>query len=81
MSYNNRGNAYSSRKQYDLAIADFSKAAELDPKDFISYINRADAYSDIGQIALAVKDLNLVIEQSDNPNFVKIARDKLGKLK
>ena len=35
-AYNNRGIAYIGRQQYDLAIADFNKAIELDPKKWQS---------------------------------------------
>ena len=31
-AYNNRGIAYTWKKQFDLAIADFNKAIELDPQ-------------------------------------------------
>jgi len=42
--YNNRGNAYWCKHDYDRAIADFGQAIRLDPKDVVAYLNRGDAY-------------------------------------
>jgi len=33
LAYYNRGNAFSSKNQYELAIDDYTKAIELDPKN------------------------------------------------
>lgn len=37
--FNNRGNAYSDKNDYDRAIADFSQAIRLDPKYALSLIH------------------------------------------
>ena len=37
--YNNRGSTYRAFKQYDLALADYDRALELDPNDALAYLN------------------------------------------
>lgn len=39
-----RGNAHSNKGQYDQAIADFSKAVEINPRFAEAYYNRGNAY-------------------------------------
>lgn len=43
-------------KDYDKAIEDYSKAINLNPKDFSIYKNRAFAYRAIGEIQKAEED-------------------------
>jgi len=44
-AYNNRGMTYYKQKAYDKAIADFTKAIELNPDLAVAYNNRAHAYN------------------------------------
>ena len=48
--------------QHDLAIADYTKAVELNPKDQQTYFLRGLAYDKIGQDELAIADFTKVIE-------------------
>jgi tetratricopeptide (TPR) repeat protein len=57
-----RGNAYLNKGQYDLAMADFNKAIEIDPKFAKAYNNRGDAYEKKGQYDLAIADFTKAIE-------------------
>lgn len=57
-----RGFTYLAKNQYDLAIADFTKAIELDPNGLIAYYNRGVAYLDMGSYDLAIADFTEVIE-------------------
>jgi lipoprotein NlpI len=43
MAYNNRGNVWLDKKEYDKAIADYGEAVRLDPKDAAAYNNRGSA--------------------------------------
>ena len=43
-TYITRGTAYLKNNNYDLAIADFSKAIELEPETLLAYKNRGIAY-------------------------------------
>jgi tetratricopeptide (TPR) repeat protein len=54
--FSNRGNDYLEKKKYDSAIADYTKAIELNPKDAIAFHNRGGAYFNKEKYALAVAD-------------------------
>ena len=56
--YNNRGWAYRDQGELDKAIADFTKAIELDPTYAVAYNNRGFVYHDQG-----TKPLLIVIRQ------------------
>ncbi len=64
--YVTSGQEYFNKGQYDLAIIDFSKAIELNPRDAGIYGWRGAAYNRKGQYDLAIIDLNTAIEL--NPN-------------
>jgi tetratricopeptide (TPR) repeat protein len=72
-AYNNRGIAYTWKKQYDLAIADFNKAIELDPNNGKAYNNRAIVYSYQGETDKARQDLHKAqsLGIAVNPDFLK----------
>ena len=61
-AYNNRGIAYSEQGEFEKAIADLTKAIELDPTDAPAYKNRGDAYWQEGELDKATADYNKVIE-------------------
>ena len=61
-AYNNRGYAYGHKGDYDRAIADFSKAIELDPKDAETYFNRGYAYGHKGDYDRAIADFSKALE-------------------
>ena len=48
-TYITRGIAYGKNGEYDLAIADFSKAIELEPETLIAYKHRGVAYYNKGR--------------------------------
>ena len=52
----NRGILHFTSKNYDQAIADLSKAIQLDPSKPLSYTERAKAYRKLGKTALADAD-------------------------
>ena len=61
-AYFNRGNAYSDKKNYPAAIANYGKALELQPDNAGIYYNRGRAYRLNGQPDLAVASYNKAIE-------------------
>ena len=61
-AYNNRGDAYHNRSEFDLAIADYDKAIELDPDFHSPYNNRGNAYRNKRQFNRAINDYNMAIE-------------------
>ncbi|MCK9614058.1 MAG: tetratricopeptide repeat protein [Candidatus Omnitrophica bacterium] len=54
-------------KNYDEAIAKFTKAIEMDPGLYVAYNGRGAAYCEKGNFNLAIVDLNKAIEI--NPNY------------
>jgi tetratricopeptide (TPR) repeat protein len=61
-AYRNRGIANAVKKDYDQAIADFSKAIELNPKDVAAYNARAAVYTNKGDYQHAVADVTKAVE-------------------
>jgi len=60
-AYNNRGNAYYAKKDYDHAIADYTEAIRLDPKYALAHINRGNAYKVKGDYDRAIEDYSEAI--------------------
>lgn len=56
VAYNDRGNAYSAKGDFDRAIADYSAAIRLDPKYAAAYGNRGNANSAEGRFDRAIAD-------------------------
>ena len=65
-AYTKRGSAYAERDQFDLAIADYTRAIELNPRHAEAYNNRGFAHYMMDQFDLAIADYTRAIEL--NPN-------------
>jgi tetratricopeptide (TPR) repeat protein len=61
-AYINRGNAWFSKSDYDKAIADFTKAIEIDPKDADAHYNRGVAWQRKSDYNKAIADFTKAIE-------------------
>ncbi len=61
VAYNNRGNEYKTREQFDLAIPDLTKAIELKPDYMEPYAILGDIYRQQGKYELAMTNLNKAI--------------------
>ena len=79
--YSNRGNVYRMRKQYELAISDYSKSLELNPDNLSvlyaranTYYARANTYMDNNNFEMAVSDYSKIIEKK--PSFSDIYFDR-----
>ncbi|MCX6251086.1 MAG: tetratricopeptide repeat protein [Bacteroidetes bacterium] len=66
VAYYNRGTAWDELKQWDRAIADFSKAIEINPKLTDAYYNRGNTYNNLGQWERSITDFSKVIEIDPN---------------
>jgi tetratricopeptide (TPR) repeat protein len=64
-------------KDYDLAIADYTKCIELDPS-IEHYAARANAYSLIGDFARSITDYTFILANDDNPDTIADARLSRG---
>jgi len=60
--YFNRGDAYDAKGNSDLAIQDYTKALEFDPKFAAAYNNRGLAYFNEGKSDLAIQDFTKALE-------------------
>ena len=65
--YNSRGNGRQAKGDLDGAIADFTKAIEINPDYAIAYNNRGQALRAKGDLAGAIADFSTAIELT--PNF------------
>jgi len=61
IAYYNRGNARAGKKEWDLAIADYTEAARLDPSDAAIWNNRGITYAQLQQFDQALSDLSEAI--------------------
>ncbi len=67
-----RGAIYAMRKLYDVALAEFNMAIELQPDYALAYFNRGVIYYYQGRTALANADFRKVIELA--PGFPEAAK-------
>ena len=81
--FQNRGNANFVKGEPDLAIADYSKAIELNPNDVSTYLSRALAYFSKQSYDLAATDYGKALEISpDAKTYLKRGEsyEKLGEI-
>ncbi|MGI8554926.1 MAG: TonB family protein [Pyrinomonadaceae bacterium] len=80
--YQKRADAHMVKGEYDLAVLDYTKVIELNPKDASSYISRGLSYYNKKSYDLAVSDYNRGIELSPNESIAYFNRgvsyEKLG---
>ena len=60
-AYNNRGNAFAAKGQYDLAIKDYDESIKHNPKTALAFNNRGVAYGKKGDYARAISDFTAAI--------------------
>ncbi len=84
-TYSERGTLKDEKGDFDGAIADYTRAIELDPKFSQAYYNRGLAKKHKGDMDGAIADYDRVIEMNpDNPKFARaycdrgVARRKKG---
>lgn len=65
--YNNRGNLYTLRYHYEMALKDYDRALSLNGKSPLYHFNRGNALDDMGDYRGAIKDYNEAIAL--NPEY------------
>lgn len=82
--YQKRADANIGKGEYDLAIVDYNKAIELNPKSVPAYFNRARAFYFKRDFAGAVESYSKVIELTPDDSLVfynrGVAYEKMGDL-
>src|ERR1700757_5128800 len=66
IAYNNRGNAYAAKRDYDRAIEDFDQSIKLNPTYIKPFNNRGVAYLKKGEYDLAIKAFDEAIKLNSN---------------
>ena len=61
IAYNNRGNGYADKKQYERALPDYDHALRLSPDYSVGFRNRGLAYNGLKQYDKAISDYNEAI--------------------
>ena len=61
IAYNNRGNAYTDKGEYELAIQDYDESIKLNPNYAKPFNNRGVAYQKKGDYDRAIKDFDAAI--------------------
>jgi tetratricopeptide (TPR) repeat protein len=74
VAYNNRGQAYAGIRQFNLAIADYTKAIETDARYAEAYVNRALSRVENGEYDLAIADSNTALRIEPSSGFAYLAR-------
>ena len=64
--YNNRGNAYTSKGQYELAIQDYDELIKFNPNYAKPFNNRGVAYQKKGEYDRAIEDFDAAINLDPN---------------
>ena len=73
-AYGQRAQLYAKKKQYNLAVTDFSKIIEMMPDNPRAYAGRGFTYSRSGEHEKAISDLNRAIELEPNAPPFALAR-------
>jgi lipoprotein NlpI len=68
-AYLNRGYYFTSKRQYDEAISDYTKALEINPRYIEAYNNRGLACASKGQYDNAISDYNEALKI--NPRYIE----------
>ena len=65
-----RASIYANKREYNLALSDFTKTIEEDPDEIIAYYGRGTIYGISGEHDLAVKDYTKALEL--DPEFAQV---------
>ncbi|HXX57152.1 MAG TPA: tetratricopeptide repeat protein [Thermodesulfovibrionales bacterium] len=59
--YRNRAQAFSYRRQFAMAVTDYTAAINLNPRSYEAFLNRGMAYSEMGHFDRAIADFDEAI--------------------
>jgi lipoprotein NlpI len=72
-----RGNAYATKGQYDLAIADFDQAITINPNEAITFRARGSVYLTQGRYERAIVDFDIAISRDPNDAAAFVLRSSI----
>jgi tetratricopeptide (TPR) repeat protein len=78
LAHNNRGRWYVEKKEPDKAIADFTRAIELDPKMAEAYSGRAVVHFRAGRKEQAIADFRKTLDYNPNDGLARELLRSLG---
>jgi tetratricopeptide (TPR) repeat protein len=76
-AHNARGVAYAKKRDYDRAIADYTRAVRLDPQDGYGFFHRGEAFHDTGDYGRAITDLSQAIALKVEADAAKVSEAAL----
>ena len=74
MAFNSRGAAYRAKDDIDRAIADYSEAIRLDPKDAMAFVGRGGVLSSKGDYDRAITDYTEAVRLNPKSSMAYFAR-------
>ena len=81
LAYGERGHAHFALGRFDLAVADYSEAIELNAAVAISYWSRGLAYRELGNASKATADLERALDLEHDPAQIERIERILEQLK
>ena len=66
IAYNNRGNAYTGKGEYELAVKDYDKSINLNSNNAIAFNNRGVAYKKKSEYDRAINDFSAALKITPN---------------
>lgn len=75
--YSLRGEAYIERQKSELALADFDKCVELNPKDNFCWSSKALVHSDMGQVDEAIRAYVVIADLLDKSPKTDVAKTQM----
>jgi tetratricopeptide (TPR) repeat protein len=76
-AYQGRADAYRVNHEYEKAIADYSRAIELNPRESESYLGRGKCHQILNQVSEGVSDFQHVMLKTDKLHLKKQAEELL----
>jgi len=80
LAYQGRADAYRVNGEYELAVADYTRAIELAPREGRLYIGRGKAYQILGELPRASEDFRKAKEVTDKSHQKRQAEECLKEL-